>query len=50
VLIEEIPIVNLVCHVYNVYSAAFFLERVYLKGGNVTGVASVDSLIDGVEL
>ena len=31
VLIEEIPIVNPVCHVYNVYSAAFFLERVYFE-------------------
>ena len=51
VLIEEIPIVNPVCHVYNVYSAAFFLERVHLEGGtNVTVVVSVDRLIDGMEL
>lgn len=32
VLIEEIPLVGPVCHVYNVYSAAFFLERLYLNG------------------
>lgn len=47
VLIEEIPIAGPVCHVYNVYSAAFFLESVYL---NKTP-ASVDlSFLDGMEL
>jgi hypothetical protein len=30
VLIEEIPLIGPVCHVYNVYSAAFFLERLYI--------------------
>ena len=34
VLIEEIPIVGPVCHVYNVYNAAFFLERVYTNNDN----------------
>jgi len=46
VLIEEIPIAGPVCHVYNVYSAAFFLERVYLNNAPVL----VDGLIDGMEL
>ena len=46
VLIEEIPIAGPVCHVYNVYSAAFFLERVYLNNIPVL----VDGLIDGMEL
>ena len=48
VLIEEIPIAGPACHVYNVYSAAFFLERVYL--GNTTSSASLEGLIDGTEL
>lgn len=49
VLIEEIPIVGPVCHVYNVYSAAFFLERVYLNlNNNNTTVSTMDSLIDGM--
>ena len=30
VLAEEIPFLGPTCHVYNVYSAAFFLERVYV--------------------
>ena len=30
VLIEEIPFLGPSCHVYNVYSAAFFLEKVYI--------------------
>jgi len=46
VLMEEIPIVGPVCHVYNVYSAAFFLERVYLN--NSTMVSSMDGLMDGM--
>ena len=45
-LIEEILIAGPVCHVYNVYSAAFFLERVYLNNMPVL----VDGLIDGMEL
>lgn len=34
VLIEEIPIIGPSCHVYNVYSAANFLERVYMSNLN----------------
>lgn len=41
VLIEEIPIVGPTCHVYNVYSAAAFLEMVYL--GNAAASADDDS-------
>ena len=50
VLIEEIqiPIVGPICHVYNVYSAAFFLERMYLK--NTTPVAFSSSYFGGTEL
>ena len=29
VLIEEIPILGPSCHVYNIYSAVYFLEKVY---------------------
>mmetsp|Transcript_25705 Transcript_25705/g.53697 ORF Transcript_25705/g.53697 Transcript_25705/m.53697 type:complete len:321 (+) Transcript_25705:93-1055(+) len=49
VLIEEIPIVGPVCHVYNVYSAAFFLERVYTKNENKLASA-VEGLLGGKEL
>jgi len=45
VLIEEIPVVGPVCHVYNVYSATFFLERVYLNNSDVP--ASVVSVLLG---
>lgn len=44
VLIEEIPLAGPVCHVYNVYSAAFFLERVYLKEVLVSAVVGDEEL------
>jgi len=51
VLMEEIPVVNPLCHVYNVYSAAFFLERVYLTGNNNTATTMMaGGLMDGAEL
>ena len=48
VLIEEIPFIGPACHVYNVYSAAFFLERLYLLHGGMihdddATVSTVDS-------
>lgn len=48
VMAEEIPFLGPTCHVYNVYSAAFFLERVYLlhnkdDDATVATTASEDS-------
>ncbi|KAL7525099.1 hypothetical protein ACHAWF_001209 [Thalassiosira exigua] len=38
VLLEEVPLLGPLCHVYNVYNAAFFLERMYLGDGGGTKV------------
>jgi len=41
-VIQEIPILGPICHVYNVYSAAFFLERVYLNNKPVSVDGSIN--------
>lgn len=50
VLLEEIPVVGPACHVYNVYSAAFFLESVYVTGNATATLAgsAVEGLIEGM--
>ena len=38
VIIEEIPLLGPSCHVYNVYSVAFFLEKVYILQNKGTSI------------